>query len=126
MTAPVLIDTCAWIDFLRSREGALGDRVDQALRADSARLCGVNAAELLHGAKGRKERQQLEFLFANVDSLPVVEADWVAAGLMLQALKAEGLNLPLSDAVIAAIARRLDIPVLTDDAHFKHLGVKLA
>jgi predicted nucleic acid-binding protein len=123
---PLLIDTCGWIDFLRARDGRLGDRVEEALRDDSARMCGVNVAELLHGAKGKKERQQLELLFANVPCLSVADEDWVMAGSLLQALKADGCNLPLSDALIAAIARRHELPVLTDDAHFGRLGVKLA
>lgn len=126
MSPPVLIDTCAWIDFLRSRDGRLGDRVDQALRDDAARMCGVTVAELLHGARGKKERQQLDLLFANVECVPVVDHDWVVAGELLHALKAEGHNQPLSDALIAALARRLDLPVLTEDAHFQRLGVKLA
>lgn len=127
MTAgPLLVDTCAWIDFLRARDGRLGNQVEEALRDDRARMCGVNVAELLHGAKGKKERQQLDLLFANVPCLPVADEDWVMAGGLLQALKAEGCNLPLSDALIAAIARRHDLPVLTEDAHFERLGVQLA
>jgi predicted nucleic acid-binding protein len=56
----------------------------------------------------------------------VADEDWVMAGGLLQSLKADGYNLPLSDALIAAIARRHDLPVLTEDTHFERLGVKLA
>ncbi len=126
MSQQLLIDTCGWVDFLRARDGALGDKVEQALADDTALFCSVTVAELLQGVKGNKEKQQLEFLFANVERLPVEDSDWTAAGNSLQALRAKGIQLPLTDALIAAVARRHGVPVLTVDAHFRHLGVQLA
>jgi predicted nucleic acid-binding protein len=82
-------------------------------------------AELLQGAKGQKERQQLEFLFANVECLPVLPDDWHGAGRALQALRLSGITLPLSDAIIAAVAQRHGVSILTADAHFQHLSVGL-
>jgi hypothetical protein len=125
MTTKILIDTCAWIDFLRSRGGVLGDLVERAIADETALLCGVMVAELLQGAKGQKEKQQLEFLFANVECLPVQPIDWVNAGNTLQALRLRGTTLPLTDALIAAVAKRQGVPVLTVDAHFQHLSVGL-
>ena len=125
MSAKILIDTCAWIEFLRSRAGALGDLVERALTDDTALLCGVNVTELLQGAKGQKEKQQLEFLFANVECLAVQHTDWLTAGNTLQALRVRGITLPLTDALIAAVAKRQGVPVLTLDTHFQHLSVGL-
>ena len=125
MNSHILIDTSAWIDFLRGRSGALSDAVERALSDDSALLCGVVIAELLQGAKGQKERQQLEFLFANVECLPVLPDDWHGAGRALQALRLSGIILPLSDAIIAAVAQRHGVSILTADAHFQHLSVGL-
>lgn len=125
MSGKILIDTCAWIDFLRSSRGKLGDLVEQALAKDNALLCGVTISELLQGAKGDKEKQQLEFLFANVESLSIHEIDWMTAGQMLQALRGRGVTLPLTDALIAAVANRQGVPILTVDAHFQHLSARL-
>ena len=125
MNSHILIDTSAWIDFLRGRSGALSDAVERALSDDSALLCGVVIAELLQGAKGQKERQQLEFLFANVECLPVLPDDWHGAGRALQALRLSGITLPLSDAIIAAVAQRHGVSILTAVAHFQHLSVGL-
>jgi predicted nucleic acid-binding protein len=122
---PVLVDTCAWIDFLRQPQGALGDRVAALLASDEAVLCGVMQAELLHGAKGRKEQAQLDFLLANVTCLDITAADWFAAGVVLRDTRAQGLQIPLSDALIATCARRHRVPVLTLDRHFQHLAVEL-
>lgn len=126
MTAPVLIDTCGWIDFLRGRAGTLADRVEEAIADDSARLCSVSIAELLQGIKGARERQQLDLLFAHVEHVPVLEPDWFAAGLAMQALRGQGVTVPLTGALVAAVARRHRWPVLTIDEHFGHLSVDLA
>ena len=125
MSGRIRIDTSAWSDFLRARGGALGDVVERALSDDTALMCGVVVAELLQGAKGQKEMQQLEFLFANVACLPVLPDDWHDAGRALQALRLRGVTLPLSDAIIASVAKRHGVSILTANAHFKHLSVGL-
>lgn len=125
MSTPILIDTCAWVAFLRSGQGALAERVAQAIADNSAVLCGVTVTELLQGAKGVKEKKQLDFLFANVPCVPVEPEDWVATGNTLQALRLKGITLPLTDALIATLAQRKALPILTIDAHFQHLSVGL-
>ncbi|MGB4362095.1 MAG: PIN domain-containing protein [Rhodoferax sp.] len=121
----VLIDTCAWIDFLRQPQGGLGDQVEKLLATDGAALCGVVQAELMQGAKGRKELDQLDFLLANVPCFEITAADWLGAGRLLAQLHAKGLQVPLSDALIAVCAKRNQAPVLTLVQHFQHLGVVL-
>ena len=130
MSAPaagrVLIDTCGWIDFLRPGDGALADQVERALADDLALLCSASQAELLQGVKGQKEQRQLELLFDNVALIDVEPADWLSAGRALQSLRSKGLSIPLTDALIAAVAIRLGVPILTSDGHFEKLGVVLA
>lgn len=121
----MLIDTCGWVDFLRARDGALGDRVEHALATATAFMCSVSVTELLHGVKGARERQKLDLLLAHVPCLPVIDADWRVAGLALNALRNKGVHAPVTDALIASVARRHDLPVLTVDAHFGHLDVRL-
>ena len=122
----VLIDTCGWVDFLRSGGGMLGDEVERAMVEDRACLCSVSVAELLQGVKGQKEKRQLEMLFDSVPLLDVEPADWLSAGQALQALRIKGFQIPLTDALIAAVAIRNGLPVLTVDKHFAHLGVAVA
>jgi tRNA(fMet)-specific endonuclease VapC len=117
----VLVDTCAWIDFLRNAQGDLGDQVAQLISTGGARLCGVVAAELLQGVKTEKDAAKLQMLIDRVPSLPTVEADWHAAGNKLQTLRAQGITLPLTDALIWAVAQRHGAVVLTVDKHFLHL-----
>lgn len=119
----LLIDTCGWVDFLRSGNGMLGDQVERAMVEDRACLCSVSVAELLQGVKGQKEKRQLEMLFDSVPLLHVEPADWLTAGNALQMLRSKGFQIPLTDALIAAVAIRNGLPVLTVDNHFAHLGV---
>ncbi len=122
----ILIDTSAWIEFLRGHAGSMADSVQVALELHKARLCGPVKAELLQGAKGNKEKDQLRLIFEAVPSLETQESDWIQTGEMLQNLRSKGVTLPLTDALIAAIAQRHHTSVLTLDQHFSHLEVELA
>ena len=126
MKSPVLIDTSAWIDFFRGKQSPVTDTVQLALQLGLARLCGPVKAELLQGVRSKKEKQQLSVMFDAVENLPTHEMDWEVAGNTLQALRESGVTLPLTDALIAAIASRHKAQVLTLDHHFSHLKVQLA
>ena len=126
MTTVLLIDTSAWIDFFRGKQNTVTDAVQLALQLGLARLCGPVKAELLQGAKTKKEKQQLNVLFDAVENLAVSESDWETAGASLQTLRENGTTLPLTDALIATIANRHKAHVLTLDHHFSHLKVQLA
>ena len=125
MKSALLIDTSAWIDFFRGKQSAVTDAVQLALQLGIARLCGPVKAELLQGVKTKKEKQQLGVMFEAIENLPTHELDWEVAGNTLQALRESGITLPLTDALIAAIAIRHNAQVLTLDHHFSHLKVQL-
>ncbi|MFZ2404905.1 MAG: PIN domain-containing protein [Methylobacter sp.] len=120
----VLVDTCAWIDFLRYQEGELGNQVAVLIENNQVAMTGVIIAELLQGVKTEKQQQQINLLINSVTSFPTQEIDWVNAGLLLQELRSRGITLPLTDALIAVIAQRYQAKVLTIDKHFDHLAVE--
>ena len=120
----VLIDTSAWIDFFRSYSGLAGDIVADLIRLDKACLSGPIIAELLHGVRGKKEMLQLKFIFSTIPCLEINQNDWQATGNTLRQLRGEGLSIPLTGVLIASIAIRNNIPVLTLDKHFQHLAVE--
>lgn len=126
MKSVLLIDTSAWIDFFRGKQSSVTDAVQLALQLGAARLCGPVKAELLQGVKTKKEKLQLGVMFEAVENLPTHELDWELAGNTLQALRERGITVPLTDALIAAIAIRHKAQVLTVDHHFSHLKVQLA
>ena len=121
----VLVDTCAWIDFFRNSTGALGNQLAELIKNDHAAITGVVVAELLQGARSEKEQKTLDFVFASIAYLNTEEKDWQDAGLTMQQLRQKGITLPLTDALIAMVAKRHQVKVLTIDQHFRHLPVEL-
>ena len=121
MSENVLIDTSAWIDFLRESNGRAGDIAAELIRLDRAFLTGPVIAELLHGCRGKKETAQLQFLFSAVPCLDIIKDDWTATGDCLRELRNKGLTVPLTDVLIAVVATRNNMAVLTLDKHFQHL-----
>ena len=121
----VLVDTSAWIDFFRRRDGSVGDTVADLIERDQAILAGPVMAELLRGVRGSKEAVQLKTLLGALPYVEVQRPDWEAAGKSLRELRSRGLTLALTDAVIAAVASRHGLPVLTLDKDFEHLSVAL-
>jgi len=121
----VLVDTSAWIDFFRRRDGNAGDTVAGLVQRDQAVLAGPVMAELLRGVRGSKEAAQLKTLLGALPYVEVQRSDWEAAGKSLRELRSLGLTLALTDAVIAAVASRCSLPVLTLDKDFEHLSVAL-
>lgn len=71
----VMIDTCAWIDFFKSKNGRLGDQVAALIEANQATVTGVVIAELLQGVKQEKESQRLKLLFRSIHYLPTEDGD---------------------------------------------------
>ncbi len=119
----VLIDTCAWIDFFKSQTGSLGNQVAELIEANQAAITGVVIAELLQGIKHENEGKRLSLLLKSIHYLSTEDSDWLEAGQLAQQLRNKGLTLPLTDVLIATIAQRHAIPVLTLDKHFQYLPV---
>ena len=119
----VLIDTCAWIDFFKSQTGCLGNQVAELVETNQAAITGVVIAELFQGVKQEKESQRLRILFRSIHYLPTEDKDWLSAGDLAQQLRIRGLTLPLTDILIAVVAQRNAISVLTLDKHFQYLPV---
>ena len=121
----ILVDTGAWVDFLGSPDGELGSKVALAIEYEQAAICGVIITELLQGS-GHDQQDKLNFLFSQIKSLPLSESAMTHAGQMLQQQRKLGRILPLTDAVIAAVAIEHDAALLTADANFGYFpGLRL-
>ena len=121
----VVIDTSVWIDFFRSGSGKVADSVARLIDADQAVMTGPVMAELLRGVRGDREGRQLKTLLEALLYVEVVRADWEETGNTLQKLRTRGITLPLTDALIATIALRLRLPVLTLDKDFNYLPAEI-
>ncbi len=117
----ILVDTCVWIDFLRSRVTPQVQFLHQVQDSPSYEICisGVIYFELLRGIPDKRERmqvqQQLEVL-ERKDILPgsfekMLEYDLLCRG--------RGITLPgVADWLIAQTAIDHNLELLTSDKDF--------
>lgn len=119
----VVVDTSAWISFLRRANSRVGDEVAERIREGHAVLVGPAAAELFGGTRSPREVEELHVLVDFVGIAETTQSDWIRAGSTAVKLRRKGITVSPYDTLIAAIARRLGLPVLTLDKHFEHLDV---
>ena len=114
----VLPDTCAWIDFFNARATPLSAALEVALRSGAICTCGVVKYELVQGMKSKKDEHVLFEALQAVEHLEMTESLWIRAGQLAGGLRKQGITIPLSDILIAALALEHKIAVLTIDRHF--------
>jgi hypothetical protein len=118
----ILVDTSAWIEFLRDTGSAVCDAVDHELAADIA-ICEVIAMEVLAGARDDVQLRQLRGLLARATMIHVVPADYDDAAALFRGCRREGVTVRrLIDCLIAAVAIRGGVPVLHADADFSAIA----
>lgn len=112
----ILFDTNVLIDLWHQPKRLL----ELNITPDKFSICGVVRSELLHGAKNEEISGMLQF-FQAFNNIPMDEYDWEGVGFMLQHLRSHGYRVPLPDAIIAFTAIKYDVPLWTNDKHFKTL-----
>ena len=119
--APVLIDTSAWVEFLRATGSTAHARVRVLLEQEAAvATTDVVVMELLAGARDDAHRDGLRRLLRGCDHLPTEgPLDYEDAAEIYRACRRAGATVPrLTDCLIAAVAIRNGVPVLHQDADF--------
>jgi predicted nucleic acid-binding protein len=115
----VLVDTSAWIHFLRpDGDAAVRARVEAALRAGTARLCPLVRLELWNGAGGERERKVLRELERSIPELPIPPAVWADACDLARRCRAAGVSVPATDLLIAACALHHGVRLEHEDTDF--------
>jgi len=118
----ILVDTSAWIEFLRDTNSPVCQRVDDLLATDIA-TCDVVRMEVLAGARDEQHLQQLRRLLARASTLPTEPVDYDAAAALYRTCRQRGHTVrKLIDCLIAAVAVRGNVPVLHSDADFDMLA----
>lgn len=124
--SPVIVDTSVWVQAFRTPGSVEKQEVERLIRAEKVAMVGVVYAELMHGARHAEE---LRYLEEDLDAIPFLDANkdiWRRAGLLLFDLRRQGLTVPPTDAVIAAIALEGGHEVYTLDEHFQRVpGLRL-
>jgi predicted nucleic acid-binding protein len=114
----VLVDTSIFVDFLRPGDFAEEHLFAELIQEDRVVYCGMIEAELRYGLKPGEERKVLGLL-DGFHFLKTDDGDFVEGGRIGNALRRQGITVPLHDCIIAAVARRNDVPLLTSDRHYE-------
>lgn len=125
----ILVDTSAWIEFLRNTSSPACVRVAAILDSELA-TCHPIRMEVLAGARDERHLGDLRGLLARATLLPTEPVDYEAASAIYRACRRRGETVrKLIDCLIAAIATRIDVAVLHADADFdviaRHIPLRI-
>lgn len=114
----ILVDTSAWVEYLRDTGSPVAGAVDVLLAAEIA-TCGPIVMEVLAGARDDLHLLQLRRLLARAVLLPVSSSDYEDAAAIYRHCRRAGSTVRrLLDCLIASVAIRDGVPLLHADADF--------
>lgn len=118
----ILVDTSAWVEFLRDTGSPACVEVERQLDADLAVTDAV-LMEVLAGAGVEGQLRQLRSLMGRTTLLPTTGADFTAAASLFRTCRSRGETVRrLWDCLIAATAIRSGVAVLHADRDFGALA----
>ena len=118
----ILVDTSAWIEFLRDTGSAACERVETLLGAEIA-TCDAVRMEVLAGARDERHLQSLRGLLARAILIPTSPRDYDNAAALYRQCRRKGETVRKSiDCLIAAVAISAEVPLLHNDVDFDVLA----
>ncbi len=118
----ILVDTSAWVEFLRDTGSPSCVEVDHLLGEDVA-ISDAIRMEVLAGARNESHLRDLRGLLARATVLPTQPVDYERAAALHRTCRRRGETVrKLIDCLIGAVAARHGTPVLHADADFDVLG----
>ena len=113
-----LVDTSAWVEYLRSRQSEVADNVESLLVSDNAAICDMVMLELWNGARGLHEKRKLENLSATAPFLEINAEVWRLAHRLATRCRDKGNTIPAADILVAACATFHAVELEHKDSHF--------
>ena len=118
----ILIDTSAWVEFLRDTGSPVCTLVDEVL-TDEIAICDAIRMEVLAGARDESHLASLRRLLARAVDIPIESTDYDDAAALYRRCRRSGETpRKLIDCLIASVAIRTCTPVLHSDADFDVLA----
>lgn len=118
----ILVDTSAWVEFLRRTGSPTNQEVRRLLPEDTA-VCDAVRMEVLAGARSEAHLRELDGLLGRSTLLLTQPEDYDAAAALHRSCRQSGETVRrLLDCLIAAVAIRHDVPVLAADADYEVLS----
>ena len=126
----ILIDTSAWIEFLRGTDSPACDHVGRLLGEEIA-VCDAVRMEVLAGARNERHLTSLRRLLARAIAIPTEPGDHEEASALNRLCRLLGETVrKLMDCLIAAIAIRAGASVFHCDNDFnvlaRHTSLRIA
>lgn len=114
----ILVDTSAWVEFLRDTDTPVCNRVDELLEGQIA-TCHPIRMEVLAGGRDERHLNDLRGLLSRATLLPTKEIDYEEGSALYRTCRRGGETVrKLIDCLIAAVAIRESVPVLQADTDF--------
>lgn len=118
----ILVDTSAWVEFLRDTGSPVCDRVEELLDADIG-ICSAVRMEVLAGARDERHLGDLRRLLARATVYPTEATHYEEAGALFRHCRRQGETVrKLIDCLIGAVAIDARIPILHNDNDFDVLA----
>ena len=118
----ILIDTSAWVEFLRDTGSVVCTVVEELLAGDVG-VCEPVRMEVLAGARDESRLMDLRRLLARAAVIPTQATDYEVAAALYRRCRREGETVrKMMDCLIGAIAIRAGVPILHSDADFDVLA----
>jgi predicted nucleic acid-binding protein len=96
------------------------------MEADEAFVAGPIVYEVLQGTGSPEEFETLRDLLGELPFLPIQGDTWIGAAGMAAGLRRRGLTLPMTDILLATLARVNQCRIWSLDPHFTSIpGVRL-
>lgn len=117
----ILVETSAWVEFLRDTGSAVCEEVDRLVESGAA-VTEPIVMEVLAGARDDRHLRALRGLLARAELLRCESVDFDAAAALYRTCRRSGTTVRrLMDCLIAAVAIRHGTPVLHADGDFDAL-----
>ena len=117
----ILVDSSAWIDYLRQTESTADRRLLAAIEnEEELAVTEPIVMEVLAGARDAQQLRALERLLNTAEMLSVGWLEgWHEGAALFRACRAAGVTVrSLFDCLIASVALREDVSLLTSDRDF--------
>lgn len=121
----LLLDTSACVPLLRGESKPIVELARHSIGQRRAVICEPVMMEMMQGARNKRQINEVRELISVCSRESTTEADWLNSGSARALHLAKGVTISPFDYLIAAVAKRLQLPVLTADSDFKKLGVQV-
>ncbi len=115
-----LVDTSVWIDFFR-RAAPIKEFLTKQIARDKVFTAGPVLFELLQGIRSSEEREQVKEALLAVNFLEITPEDWEGAALISRELRSKGITIPITDLLLAQLAKTHDLEIISLDPHFDQI-----